>query len=54
MASVLAERGLLSLRAPVRRVAGYDTIMPLPRMEKLYMPDVERVINAARDTMAYD
>jgi pyruvate dehydrogenase E1 component beta subunit len=54
VASVLAERGLLSLRAPVQRVAGYDTVMPLPQMEKLYMPDVDRVMNAVRDALEYD
>ncbi len=54
VASILAERGLLSLRAPVKRVAGYDTIMPLPRIEKHYMPDEDRILNAVRDVLEYD
>ncbi len=54
VASTLAERGLLSLRAPVIRVAGYDTVMPLPRIEKQYMPGSERVAKAVRRVMEYD
>ncbi len=53
IAARLAERGLLSLLAPVRRVAGYDTVMPLPRLEHHYMPSPERIAAAARDLMAY-
>ena len=54
VASVLAEQGLLTLRAPVKRVAGYDTVMPLPKLEKRYMPDTDRVIAAVRDVLEYD
>ena len=46
-------RALLGLLAPVRRVAGYDCVMPLPRLEQHYMPSVERVLAAARDVMKY-
>jgi pyruvate dehydrogenase E1 component beta subunit len=53
VASTLAEKALLSLRAPVQRVAGYDTIMPLPRQEKLYMPDVDRILHAVRDVLEF-
>jgi pyruvate dehydrogenase E1 component beta subunit len=49
----VAERGLTSLLAPVERVAGYDTIMPYSRLEALYMPDVARILGAARRTMSY-
>jgi pyruvate dehydrogenase E1 component beta subunit len=54
VASLLAERGLFSLRAPVQRVAGYDTIMPLPRLEKHYMPGTDRVVAAVRTTLEFD
>ncbi len=53
IAARLAERGLLSLLAPVKRVAGYDTVMPLPRLEHHYMPSPARIAAAARDLMAY-
>ena len=53
IAARLAEHGLLSLQAPVKRVTGYDTVMPLPRLEHLYMPSTERVLAAARDVLAF-
>lgn len=53
IAARLADKGLLSLTAPVRRVAGWDTVMPLPRMEDLYLPSVARIVRAARETVNY-
>jgi len=53
IAARIAERGLLSLLAPVERVAGYDTVMPLPRLEQHYMPDERRILAASRRAMAY-
>jgi 2-oxoisovalerate dehydrogenase E1 component beta subunit len=53
IAARLAERGLMSLIAPIERVAGYDTVMPLPRLEQLYLPDAARIAAAARRAMAY-
>jgi pyruvate dehydrogenase E1 component beta subunit len=50
IAAVIAERGLLSLLAPVMRVTGYDTVVPLPRLEQDYMPSVGRIVAAARTT----
>jgi 2-oxoisovalerate dehydrogenase E1 component beta subunit len=49
----LAEHGLNTLLAPVMRVAGYDTVMPLPRLEAHYMPSASRIIKAARLAMEY-
>jgi pyruvate dehydrogenase E1 component beta subunit len=53
VAARLAGQGLLSLRAPVERVAGWDTVMPLPRLEHLYMPSVERILDAAHRALAF-
>ena len=53
IAARLAERGLLSLLAPVERVTGYDTIMPLLRLEDVYMPTVERVLAATRRAISF-
>jgi len=53
IAARLAEHGLLSLLAPIRRVAGYDTIMPLPRLEHSYMPSTARIVSAARESLDY-
>src|SRR5437667_2137907 len=48
IAALIAERGLTSLLAPVARVTGYDTIMPLPRLEQRYIPSVPRIVAATR------
>jgi pyruvate dehydrogenase E1 component beta subunit len=53
IAAYIAENALTSLLAPVRRVAGYDTVMPLPRLEKFYMPSAARIEAAARELMAW-
>jgi pyruvate dehydrogenase E1 component beta subunit len=53
VAARIAERGLLSLLAPIERVAGYDTVMPLLRLEQHYIPDEARILAAARRTLAY-
>ncbi len=48
IAALIAERGLTSLLAPIARVTGYDTIMPLPRLEQHYIPSVGRIVVAGR------
>jgi pyruvate dehydrogenase E1 component beta subunit len=53
IAARLAEHGLTSLLAPVQRVAGYDTVMPLPRLESRYMPDMARILAAARRALEF-
>ena len=53
IAAELVEHHLLDLLAPVRRVTGPDTIMPLLRREALYMPGIERIKTAAREAMEY-
>ena len=35
------------------RVAGYDTIMPLPRLEHHYLPNEARILAAARRVLAF-
>jgi pyruvate dehydrogenase E1 component beta subunit len=53
VAARIAEKGLLSLVAPIRRVTGYDTVIPLPKLEHHYLPSVERILAAAHDVMSY-
>lgn len=50
----IAEKGLFDLRAPVLRVTGWDTIMPLSRLEHCYMPGVERIVDAAKHLMEFN
>ncbi|MCI3952469.1 MAG: pyruvate dehydrogenase component (beta subunit) oxidoreductase protein [Burkholderiales bacterium] len=49
----LAEDGLLTLLAPVQRVTGYDVVVPLPRLEKHYMPDKARIMRAVRKVVEF-
>jgi len=53
IAARIAERGLISLLAPIERVAGWDTVMPLPRLEQHYLPGEPRIVAAARRILAY-
>jgi 2-oxoisovalerate dehydrogenase E1 component beta subunit len=53
IAARAAKGAFTSLLAPVERITGYDTMMPYPRIEAYYIPNVERVVAAARRTMAY-
>lgn len=53
IAAQLAEHGLMSLLAPVQRVTGYDAVMPYFKMEKLYIPSVERITKAVANIMEY-
>ena len=53
IAAVLADEGLTSLLAPVARVTGYDTVIPLARLEGAYLPDVDRILAAARRVLEF-
>jgi pyruvate dehydrogenase E1 component beta subunit len=53
IAARIAEAGLLSLLAPIERVTGYDTVMPLPRLEHHYLPNEARILAAARRVLAF-
>jgi pyruvate dehydrogenase E1 component beta subunit len=50
IAATVAERGLYDLQAPIQRVTGYDTVMPLFRQEYDYIPSVARIVDAVRET----
>jgi pyruvate dehydrogenase E1 component beta subunit len=53
IAAQLAGEGLTSLLAPVKRVTGFDTVMPLYRQEDDYLPGVSRVVEAVKQSMEY-
>jgi 2-oxoisovalerate dehydrogenase E1 component beta subunit len=53
IAACIAEDALTSLLAPIERVAGYDTVMPLPRLEAHYLPGADRVASAVRAAMEH-
>ena len=47
------EMALVYLEAPVERVTGFDTVMPLPKLEKFYLPDAGRVVQAIDRVMNF-
>lgn len=53
IAARLAGEGLMSLLAPVERVAGWNTVMPLPKLEHRYMPSLRRILAAARRALEH-
>ena len=52
IAATVAEHGLYDLQAPIQRVTGYDTVMPLSRLEYDYIPSIARITDAVRETLA--
>ncbi len=47
----LMEGAFYSLEAPIARVTGYDLIIPYFSREKWYIPNVRRIVDAARRTL---
>ena len=52
IAARLAEESMYDLLAPIERVTGYDTHIPLFRLEMKYLPSVEKIVAAAKRTLA--
>lgn len=50
--ATISERCLYSLEAPPLRVTGWDSVFPLKRSEAQYLPGVDRIVDAARRTLA--
>lgn len=53
ISAIVMENALLHLKAPVARVTGFDTVMPLPKGEHLYLPEPKRIVRAAREIMNF-
>ncbi len=53
IAAEVAEKGLLSLQAPITRVTGFDTIMPYYKLEKDYIPSVKRILSNVEKVMEF-
>lgn len=53
ISSIIQERCFLHLKAPVQRVAGFDTIMPYAKLELDYLPDAKRILHAVGQCLAY-
>lgn len=53
IAAQVAEKCLLSLQAPIRRVTGNDVIPPLSKLEEYNYPDSEQVVRAIHETVQF-
>lgn len=53
ISAIIQERCFLNLKAPVQRVAGFDTIMPYAKLELDYLPDAKRIAEAVVQTLGY-
>jgi pyruvate dehydrogenase E1 component beta subunit len=53
VAATIAERAFYSLEAPVLRVSGYDTPFPPAKLEGVYLPDADRILEAVDRSLAY-
>jgi pyruvate dehydrogenase E1 component beta subunit len=51
IAATVAEKALYDLHAPVRRITGYDTVMPYFKLEHDYIPSVARIADGIRATV---
>lgn len=53
VAATVMERAFYSLEAPVIRVSGFDTPFPPAKLEGVYLPDPDRVLEAVDRALAY-
>lgn len=53
ISSIINEKALLSLEAPVLRIAGQDIIVPLPKREDYYYPTPERIARGIKKIMEF-
>jgi pyruvate dehydrogenase E1 component beta subunit len=51
--ATVTEAAFYSLEAPVLRVGGYDTPYPPSRLERHYLPDVDRVLDTVDRSLAF-
>lgn len=49
----IVEESMLYLEAPVKRVTGYDTIIPYFQNELTYLPDPGRIVQATLETVRF-
>ncbi|KQQ52951.1 MULTISPECIES: alpha-ketoacid dehydrogenase subunit beta [unclassified Plantibacter] len=53
VAATVTERAFYSLEAPVLRVSGFDTPFPPAKLEGVYLPDADRILEAVDRSLAY-
>jgi pyruvate dehydrogenase E1 component beta subunit len=53
IAATITERAFYSLEAPVIRVSGFDTPFPPAKLETIFLPDADRVLDAVDRVLSY-
>jgi len=53
IAARITGKALFSLRAPIKRVTGFDVPVPLPKLEEYFLPNERRVKDAVNELMQY-
>lgn len=53
IAATVTEKAFYSLEAPVLRVSGFDAPFPPAKLESVYLPDADRVLEAVDRALAY-
>jgi pyruvate dehydrogenase E1 component beta subunit len=53
LAATIAEQAYYSLEAPVLRVTGFDVPFPPAKLEGVFLPDADRILEAVDRAMAY-
>jgi pyruvate dehydrogenase E1 component beta subunit len=53
IAATVAERAFYSLEAPVLRVSGFDVPFPPAKLEGVFLPDADRILEAVDRALAY-
>jgi pyruvate dehydrogenase E1 component beta subunit len=53
VAALIAEKGILSLDAPVARVAAPDTPYPFAQAEKAWLPNKQDIIDQVKATVQF-
>jgi len=53
VAATVMERAFYALEAPVLRVSGFDTPFPPAKLEGIFLPDADRILEAVDRALAY-
>jgi len=53
LSASVAEHAMLYLKSPIVRVTGYDTVLPLPKLENDYLPSADRIRRGIEEVMKY-
>ena len=50
IAAIVAEEAMYDLVAPIRRVTGFDTVVPLYKLENEFIPSIPRIVDTVKAT----